>query len=637
MNPMNPAMCGPAMLPTNVPPYFMGIPTGMRPILSDGRINEMPMAPACPPVPMAWGMHPSAMCAMHNPAIGMHCPPVGLHGSPVNNHAGAAVPWSDAEGLPGSNATDKNLQPPQFNARPPAPGMSPQQIEPNERVDQVKDNGSGQQALKDAPTDSHLQPEPTASQQAESAAKSMPPPNAWAAALKKTEDGERTATRKVAAGDSLEIPLGSTKMQDSQSPELEQALRNEDVTSLQLPSIHLRPEQSFGTREYGNVWGASHGEALEKNGEISAKDLGKGLDNPKGEYNCFLNVIIQSLWQLESFREALLTNSELSLRPDDESEAAAFLRSLAKVFSSLSGSKSGVDVVTEGSNKPPAAANAWASGPPAIVSAPVGNAWGSGGKNLFVVDPTECRKALSSIFMSRKRSQVHEMADASEALNDILETLQLFFEQSGKTDSSDASSNIVLGSFGLKVKEGLRCSTCGYKMQEQSYTRFFHYVPPKLLADVHQQLRDQKLSPEDLLREAYARDTRTCPGCKEGNAMFECSQALFSCPDIFSLVLVWETTSATPDDISLLFHQLPLVLDLSLVYSGVPSGSKYRLRCMVCFYGQHYVLLSYKPRVKQWVQYDDSSVKRVGDWKEVVERCRLGRFQPNVLFYERCT
>ncbi|EKX48732.1 hypothetical protein GUITHDRAFT_68514 [Guillardia theta CCMP2712] len=390
-------------------------------------------------------------------------------------------------------------------------------------------------------------------------------------------------------------------MQDSQSPELEQALRNEDVTSLQLPSIHLRPEQSFGTREYGNVWGASHGEALEKNGEISAKDLGKGLDNPKGEYNCFLNVIIQSLWQLESFREALLTNSELSLRPDDESEAAAFLRSLAKVFSSLSGSKSGVDV------------------------------------NLFVVDPTECRKALSSIFMSRKRSQVHEMADASEALNDILETLQLFFEQSGKTDSSDASSNIVLGSFGLKVKEGLRCSTCGYKMQEQSYTRFFHYVPPKLLADVHQQLRDQKLSPEDLLREAYARDTRTCPGCKEGNAMFECSQALFSCPDIFSLVLVWETTSATPDDISLLFHQLPLVLDLSLVYSGVPSGSKYRLRCMVCFYGQHYVLLSYKPRVKQWVQYDDSSVKRVGDWKEVVERCRLGRFQPNVLFYERCT
>ena len=33
----------------------------------------------------------------------------------------------------------------------------------------------------------------------------------------------------------------------------------------------------------------------------------KGLSNPMGEYNCFLNVVIQSLWNLEIFRELFLS------------------------------------------------------------------------------------------------------------------------------------------------------------------------------------------------------------------------------------------------------------------------------------------------------------------------------------------
>ena len=68
-----------------------------------------------------------------------------------------------------------------------------------------------------------------------------------------------------------------------------------------------------------------------------------------------------------------------------------------------------------------------------------------------------------------------------------------------------------------------------------------------------------------------------------------------------------------------------MTLDLSEIYDLSENGStRYRLRCMVCFYGQHYVLLAYKPRVRQWVQYDDTSVKAVGDWTEVEKRCKAG-------------
>lgn len=38
-------------------------------------------------------------------------------------------------------------------------------------------------------------------------------------------------------------------------------------------------------------------------------ELVRGLRNHEGQYNCFLNVILQSLWHLRSFRAALLALS----------------------------------------------------------------------------------------------------------------------------------------------------------------------------------------------------------------------------------------------------------------------------------------------------------------------------------------
>ena len=40
--------------------------------------------------------------------------------------------------------------------------------------------------------------------------------------------------------------------------------------------------------------------------DLSRLKLVRGLSNEVGRNNCFLNVIIQSLWHLRSFRDALL-------------------------------------------------------------------------------------------------------------------------------------------------------------------------------------------------------------------------------------------------------------------------------------------------------------------------------------------
>ena len=64
------------------------------------------------------------------------------------------------------------------------------------------------------------------------------------------------------------------------------------------------------------------------------------------------------------------------------------------------------------------------------------------------------------------------------------------------------------------------------------------------------------------------------------------------------------------------------------------DGPKYRLRCMMCYYGAHFVLIGFKPRVKEWVQYDDACVKSLGHWNAVKDKMVKGKVIPVVLFYE---
>lgn len=401
--------------------------------------------------------------------------------------------------------------------------------------------------------------------------------------------------------------------------------------------------------------------------------LGKGLDNPKGDYNCFLNVIIQSLWQLEGFRDDLLTasteleeaqkqkQSHMQAAPQAIDERAALLQSLAQVFSLLTGGKTGAEVIAAagtaaagapnawGASKP---ANAWGAAAPAAPAAPApapsawggvapaaasGNAWGSQGKgrNLFVVDPTACRHALGKVLADCGRLQLNEMADAAECLHDVFEALRDCLATDG---GGGEPASMIERSFGLDVVEKRECTGCGYSMPEQNHLAFFHYVPPARLLEVQREAGEsgERPTPEELLLRAYNVDTRPCPNCSNGkDVRFRCTSTLSQAPSVFSLVSVWTNAEAAAEEIEVLFKQLPLTLDLSLVYSGLAGPCLYRLRCIVCFYGQHYVTIAYNPKVKQWVQYDDTSVKPVGDFAAVAAKCRAGRFQPHVIFFEK--
>lgn len=165
--------------------------------------------------------------------------------------------------------------------------------------------------------------------------------------------------------------------------------------------------------------------------------LVRGLSNMFGQYNCFLNVIIQSLWHLPAFRTALLTlpsavdNGKFSTANGASPRDAAVVRALHNVFAAFS--------------KAPSEAQQTAAQRDAQVQSPSGDsapaqrlqqqerAESSASAAASETDPAvrqsvspdELREALSDLEKGQSpvEFELSEMHDAAEVLGEVFNCL----------------------------------------------------------------------------------------------------------------------------------------------------------------------------------------------------------------------
>ncbi|XP_019152794.1 PREDICTED: uncharacterized protein LOC109149467 isoform X2 [Ipomoea nil] len=325
---------------------------------------------------------------------------------------------------------------------------------------------------------------------------------------------------------------------------------------------------------------------------------GAGLQNEIGEYNCFLNVIIQSLWNLKRFRDEFLRSSSEHIHVGNPCVTCA----LYDIFTALS--MASLETQRE------------------------------------AVAPTSLRIALSNLYPDSNFFQEGQMNDASEVLGVIFDCLhQSFASALGASDrcigSWDCTSSacIVHSLFGMDIFERMNCPSCKLDSRHLKYTTFFHNINANALRTT--KVMHKKRSFDELMNLLLRDYLLVCDPDANGCGKLNCiNHFLLTPPHVFTIVIGWKNTCESLDDIRATLSALSTEIDISVPYHGLDPKNKHHLVSVVCYYRQHYHCVAYSRDHEKWIMYDDKNVKEIGSWDDVLMMCIKGQLQPQVLFFE---
>eukprot|EP01026_Neomeris_dumetosa_P048108 TRINITY_DN41526_c0_g1_i11.p1 TRINITY_DN41526_c0_g1~~TRINITY_DN41526_c0_g1_i11.p1 ORF type:complete len:371 (-),score=50.99 TRINITY_DN41526_c0_g1_i11:2089-3129(-) len=341
-----------------------------------------------------------------------------------------------------------------------------------------------------------------------------------------------------------------------------------------------------------------------------------------GQSNCFINVIVQSLWHLKGFRTALLSISRQQVVFEEENADRKVFQAVWELFQMF--------------NRSPLA-NSLPNDRTTIVRS---------NSQDWSLSAQELREAISQL--SGGNFVLDEMHDASEVLFEVLASMFRAQTLTTPFDTNDPflprklalqdedstcfidSSNLVSHFFGLDI----RVLVDGNEACYEQFLKFFHLVPAQGLREAADKMFDESF--ETILNWSVAPDQITnVENIQKGPPK---RTKLAQPPGVFTIALVWESPSVVPSEISTTVDVLDTELDLSKLFDGLEeqrSKSQYYLQCVVCYYRHHYYSFAFLEELDKWLLFDDTKIQIVGNFRKVQAMIVHEAWQPILLFYEQ--
>jgi len=344
--------------------------------------------------------------------------------------------------------------------------------------------------------------------------------------------------------------------------------------------------------------------ASSHNGGAEQAGLGQaglGLKNEVGERNCFINVVIQSMWHLRAFRDgflALPVDETSEQKPEHEGIASSqAYQALKRVF----------DAYQRAYEKADQEQKHCKSIKEGVTAEPE------------LIDSSVLREAMSmrGAAINETEFQLGDFADAAEAHMTLLQLLE-----------ATPANALVQKVFAMPIRETrLPSNDGGEAPKPTEYSIFVHYVNAHSIFEACGAPECPKF--DKLLSQILHAEENPAQLC------------LRSVPQVFTLGLVWRTANESVAYIKSVVDSvteevlLDNIFDTNKKGGRSPRGQKAEIRGMCCYYGKHFCALFRSGNNDSlWHVFDDSMVKEVGTWSDVQEKCYRGALQPCLLFYE---
>jgi len=355
-----------------------------------------------------------------------------------------------------------------------------------------------------------------------------------------------------------------------------------------------------------------------------------GLENKTGQHSCFVNVVVQTLWNVSAFRDAFLTGK----LQEEASEEDSSIYVAMKEVCSMMDAAAAADRVADPSSKQPRQATASA-----------------------------LKEALYRLDSNFELGEMHDATEAHEALLEALH--RAVAEPRGERDEGTSSSSPGTSSGGSSGSSDEGSALTGEARSGSSFVKeifsmrmrmeyakpadpkeepskplhfdqWTQYIVASELRNAVHEAADSRHTMSPLVR--VLRKEAGTESVYEGGALVPVTRKLnmLEPPLVFTLGLSNDSARASKLQISESLQGIEETINLRDVYDGLPTDVHCRLVALTAFYESHYVCFCFSQAAGAWIHYDDDTRRLVGiEFAKVVEKCVAGRLHPQLCFFER--